>query len=261
MHLHRLLLTAGLFTLLFSTPLPAQDEPEPDTDDEPELTLEQAKEKFTEADRKLNAVWGELKKKLPEQEFVALKVEQRAWIEHRHQIAATSDYTGVPPEESAEKRTAPQYFSSAADLSDSRTEWLRALIAEPEEDESVGLTGWWTDSYGGYLRIAQEGNQLYFDLDVVRGPTSHSGRLLGIAQWNKPIGWFSDKGRDEDKEDETNISFRLQGNKLQVTGANTGHYHGARAYFDGNYVKSGPLHDEAKPELMKNAKKGEIEDP
>jgi hypothetical protein len=88
----------------------------------------------------------------------------------------------------------------------------------------------------------------------VRGPTSHVGGLAGIAVWNPNIGWFSDKGLDKDKTDETNLSFILRDKKLEITGANTGFYHGARAYFDGSYVKVKPLDAKAQAKIVKAAK-------
>jgi hypothetical protein len=88
---------------------------------------------------------------------------------------------------------------------------------------------------------------------VVRGPTYHTGSLAGVASWNWPLGWFSDKGRDKEKTDETNLVFVQAGNVLKIIGANTGYYHGARAYFDGEYCKSGELDEKEKADVMKSA--------
>lgn len=96
-------------------------------------------------------------------------------------------------------------------------------------------------------------------MECVRGPTSHVGGLSGVAAWNEHIGWFSDKGRgDKGGDPETNVSFILRDRRLEIIGANTGYYHGARAYFDGDYVKTGMLDAKAQAKVVKAANLGEI---
>ena len=34
------------------------------------------------------------------------------------------------------------------------------------------------------------------------------------------------------------LQFKFNGTRVEVTGENTGAYHGARAYFDGEYLKT-----------------------
>ena len=104
----------------------------------------------------------------------------------------------------------------------------------------------------------QRDGHLHFVIQCVRGPTSHVGGLAGIAAWNTSIGWFSDKGRDKDKTDETNLSFISRDKKLEIIGANTGYYHGARAYFDGTYVRVKSLDAKAQEKVIKAAKSGEV---
>jgi hypothetical protein len=41
-------------------------------------------------------------------------------------------------------------------------------------------------------------------------------------------------------------------------GANTGNYHGARAYFDGEYVKTSSLSAKSQAKIVKSAKTGEL---
>jgi hypothetical protein len=72
------------------------------------------------------------------------------------------------------------------------------------------------------------------------------------------MGWFSDKGRDKERPTRTNLSFILRGRKLEVVGANTGYYHGARAYFDGEYVKTSSLSAKSQAKIVKSAKTGEL---
>ena len=164
-------------------------------------------------------------------------------------------YTGVSGSEEDLRETAA-YFDAASSLTGSRTDWLNGLLAPLPQNGS--LTGYWIDSYGGHLELVENDGKLHFVIEVVRGPTVHLGGIAGIATWNQTIGWFSDKGREEGKDDETNLSFTHRNNQLEVIGANTMWYHGARAYFDGHYVRTGPLSDTQQLRVMKAAATGEI---
>lgn len=222
--------------------------------EEKKLTPQQAKAKFEKADKALNEAWAAAKKVLDEAEFNKLKEDQRAWVEYRDYLARSPMYTGADVQELA--LDAPEYLEAAAGLEDMRTEWLKGLVREWKTDEP--LTGLWTDSYGGHIEVVERDGHLYFITECVRGPTSHIGGLTGIATWNQTIGWFSDKGRDKEKEDETNLSFILRDRRLEVVGANTGYYHGARAYFDGEYIKVGTLDAKEQAKVVKAAKAGEV---
>ncbi|MES2597947.1 MAG: lysozyme inhibitor LprI family protein [Verrucomicrobiota bacterium] len=234
---------------LASAPALAQNEPAP-------INPAEAKAAFDKADRALNEAWNAAKKALDESEFTKLKEDQRAWIEHRDYLARSPLYTGVSAQDEL-PLTAPEYLEAASHLANERAVWLRGLIRAQEGEED--LTGSWSDSYGGSIDIVQRGNQLHFVIQCVRGPTSHVGGLAGIATWNESIGWFSDKGRpDKGDEPETNLSFTLRNQKLEIIGAHTSYYHGARAYFDGTYVKTSKLDAKDQTKILKSAQEGEI---
>jgi len=225
-------------------------------DDKP-LSPKQAKAAYDKADKALNEAWAGTKAALPETEFNKLKEDQRAWVEHRDYLARSPMYSGASVQGEL-PLDAPEYLEAAADLAESRTAWLKGLVRDWKDDT---LTGVWTDSYGGRIEIVQREGGLHFAIMCVRGPTSHTGGLAGIAAWNETIGWFSDKGREDKGGDpETNLSFVLRDKRLEVIGANTGYYHGARAYFDGDYVRIGTLDAKAQAKLVKAAKSGEFPD-
>ncbi len=215
-------------------------------------TLKEAKAAFDKADANLNAAWEAVKKDYSASRFSALKEDQKAWVEYRDYTATSPGFSGAPADDAKAKQSS-EYFSTAATLTASRTAWLKGLIAK---DTGTSLTGVWTDSYGGSMGIVEEDGKLNFSIEVVRGPTAHLGSIAGLAAWNDPIGWFSDKGRDKTKEDETNLSFVLRDGKMQLTGANTSAYHGARANFDGDYVRVASLDAKARAAVTKAAKEG-----
>ena len=220
------------------------------------LTPQQAKALFEKADKALNEAWAAAKKTLPESEFNKLKEDQRGWVEHRDYLARSPIYAGAEGHDELALDSA-EYLEAAAGLADERTAWLKGLAREWGAEE--GLSGVWTDSYGGRIEIVEQEGKLHFIIDCVRGPTSHVGGLAGIAAWNDHIGWFSDKGREEKGDDpETNLSFILRDRRLEVIGARTGFYHGARAYFDGEYVKTATLNAKAQAKVTNAAKTGDI---
>lgn len=243
------MMRSALFLLLLlvcTTVLPAQDT----------LTPKQAKAKFEKADKALNDAWAAAKAALPESEFIKLKESQRAWVEYRDYLARSPLYTGADSQEEL-ALDSPDYLSAAAELEDMRTDWLKALVSAHKQPSDT-LSGIWTDSYGGTLQIVEREGKISFIIECVRGPTSHLGSLAGIADWNLTIGWFSDAERETAREDITNLSFVLRDNQLEVIGANTGNYHGARAYFDGFYVRTGGLNAKAQAKVVKAAKEGEV---
>ena len=215
-------------------------------------TLAEAKAAFGKADKALNEAWAAAKKALGEAEFAELQVKQRNWLKYREDQARAANRDNGEPEG---KQTAA-YYEAPAELTQSRADWLRGRT----KNESDSLTGLWVDSFGGTVEIVQEKEKLFFVVEVVRGPTYHTGSLAGVATWNPPLGWFSDKGRDKQKTEETNLAFVSRGTLLEIIGAQTSYYHGARAYFDGDYCKAAELDDKRKAEVKKAAEEGAVEE-
>ncbi|MEX2386826.1 MAG: hypothetical protein WD534_03025 [Phycisphaeraceae bacterium] len=102
-----------------------------------------------------------------------------------------------------------------------------------------------------------------FDLEVSRGPTSHYGRIAGTADRNGALARFTDRNAPTRRQfkfegdGDTWLSFIRRGPTLEVVGVNTASYHGARAYFDGHYVRVAPLTDVAVTEVKARASGGE----
>ena len=215
-------------------------------------TLVEAKTEFAKADKALNEAWAAAKKTLDEPVLAQLQVQQRGWLKYREDQARAANRDNGEPE----GKQSAAYFAAAAALTQSRANWLRGRVKN--EDDS--LTGLWIDSFGGTLEIVQEKDRLFFEFEVVRGPTFHMGSIAGVATWNPPLGWFSDKGRDKEKTEETNLAFVSRGALLEVIGAQTSYYHGARAYFDGGYCKVGALDEKRRAEIVKEAEAGVVED-
>ena len=215
-------------------------------------TLAEAKAALAKADKALNEAWAAAKKALGESEFAELQVKQRDWLKYREDQARGANRDNGEPE----GKQSVAYFEAATALTQSRADWLRGRIT----NESESLFGLWIDSFGGTVEIVQEKEKLFFVVEVVRGPTYHTGSLAGVATWNPPLGWFSDKGREKEKTEETNLAFVSRGGILEIIGAQTSYYHGARAYFDGEYCKAGELDAKRQAEVIKAAEAGAVEE-
>ena len=226
-------------------------------------TVGEAKAAFAKADRALNQAWSAAKQAVEGRAFGQLTLSQREWLEFRDERAKQeSELAG----EKDAKRSAIWHTTAAA-LTESRAEWLRGR-AEAAKEPAETLTGLWTDSYGGTMYVVHQAGpvgdsgaagvgRLLFAIEVVRGPTYHTGATSGVATWNQPLGWWSDKGRDQEKPDESNLAFADREGCVEVIGANTGYYHGARAYFDGVYCKVEPLDEKTQAEVIKAAESGQ----
>jgi len=232
-----------LFFLLTASLSSGQDTPS-------SRTPPQAKASFAKADADLNQTWAGLKKTLTPGAFAKLLELQRQWLAYRDDLALSPAYSGAPSGEK-EARQSAEYFDTAAQLTEERTAWLKAY-GEPLPNGS--LTGLWNDSHGGYLQIIEKPGALLFSIQVVRGRTAHTGELSGTAKWKSPKGSYSDKGLVPDKAEETTLEFTLTGNILEITGTNTGYYHGMRAYFDGTYLRIGDLSEEDKKTLTQDVR-------
>ena len=252
--------------LIFVAAIPAAAFAQNSAPEEKAPTFAEAKAAFAKADRALNQAWSAAKAAVSGRALTELTGSQRDWLEFRdYQAGWESEQTG----EKDRKRSAVWHTTAAA-LSESRAEWLRGR-AETAKGPLETLTGTWSDSYGGTMRVVHQEPpasaessgaaapaRLLFDIEVVRGPTYHTGGVVGVATWNQRIGWWSDKGVDPEKTEESNLAFVDREGCIEVIGANTSHYHGARAYFDGIYCKVGPLDEKAQAEVIKAAESGEL---
>lgn len=199
-----------------------------------ELTLSQAKIKFVYFDHSLNTAYQEAKSNLPEYLFETIRREQRDWIAYRDrraEAAARFDGGAKPGTE----KTNPEYWNAMAYLTETRVEILKAW----RKTDSFTKTweGAWIDGYGGILRIAEgDDGSLTFTCSVVRGPSYHLGDIAGTAKTNETTARFTTQVEGE--ETETWLTFLPEGDgRLRVIGENTQYFHGARAYFDGKYLR------------------------
>lgn len=194
--------------------------------------LDKAKAEFAAQDKLLNVTYQDLEKSIPEYVFARVQEDQRKWIDHRDYMSTwDSKRLKKKPEDD------PDYWTSAALMTESRITWMKA---------------WKGDGYAGELRIVERNGKLYFSLAVVRGPTFHSGICDGQAEVNGSMARFSVRySPDEAPMWLTFLNNRRGDGRIEVIGENTGFFHGTRAYFEGHYLRVRALNAKDLKELLK----------
>ncbi len=204
--------------------------------------LKLAKNNHAIADAALNAVYTRLMILFSDEKKVPLRESQRSWIEYRDYMVERQP--GMEEKAGGDKSKSVQYWELIAGLSESQAEFLEVLgHGNPDHR----LDGVWIDGNGGHmsLKLVEGKSALQFSLNVVRGPTYHTGEISGVAPF---VGNDQKKAVfvDEDKESFIDgkpciIEFLFDGEKFEITSENARMYLGARAYFEGIYLRSGAL--------------------
>ncbi len=206
----------------------------------------EAKAAYATADKALNQAYAKAKADLPSELFAELQRDQREWIAYRDERAAEAAVHDGGAAQGKERENA-EYWRTLSALTEERTAivggWMkRGSFAREWE-------GVWIDGRGGTLAILQSGEDEFdFALDVVRGPTYHLGRIDGKAKWNGGTARFSTEAPEG--EGEAWLTFVKRGPKVEVVAENASGFHGARAYFDGHYLRIAELTDEDREALL-----------
>lgn len=199
-----------------------------------------AQEKFAKQDQALNQVYGELKKELEPHLFEVVKKDQRGWVKYREYMSEwQKGYEGTSDEEAQ--------LELGAGLTESRVEWLEAWL---KTEQNEGMAGEYDDGYGGLLQIVKEGKDYFFSLQVVRGPTFHVGHLTGKLRVNGSTAWFEIQEEGEEPTWLTLVPKEDGSRRLRVVSENAHFYHGARAYFEGSYLKVGKVSPEERKKVI-----------
>ncbi len=217
----------------------------------PASALAPALANFKSADTALNAAWAAFKAKATSTEFQTILQNQRNWLNYRDAMSANDVVAFAEP---ADLANCADYHQGRVELTKGRTQFLKGLTAPAQ----LNWSGVYRDTFGGYLSLEQIGDQLNFSLDVVRGPTFHTGEYAAVANLAAALktGERTTATFTRDLEPETGdaaktllFSFDRVGNRITLKAENAEQFAGARAYFEGDYVYFGPLSAKEKTEL------------
>jgi uncharacterized protein YecT (DUF1311 family) len=196
---------------------------------------QRAQRRYEAADTWLNEIYLRAKQKLTTASFADLKKREAAWIVYRDYFADQSAGINARVESLPEEVAR---WQSLRDLTMSRINFIRSLF---DDSLPTGLTGTYHDEYGGELDLEKDSKGVKFRLNVVRGPTSHTGDVSGRVVLRNGIGIYRDP-QPAEGEKAAEITFHiLDDRRVEIKARNDSYLHGARAYFDGVYFKSAPL--------------------
>jgi uncharacterized protein YecT (DUF1311 family) len=191
--------------------------------------------RYDAADTWLNEIYQQAKEKLATGPFADLKKREADWIGYRDYFAEQTAGINARTESLPEEVVRLQILR---DLTMSRIKFIRSLL---DDSLPTGISGAYHDEYGGELDLEKDGKGVKFRLSVVRGPTSHTGDVSGRVVLRNGIGIYRDP-QPVDGESAAEITFHILDNRrVEIKARNDSYLHGARAYFDGVYFKSGPL--------------------
>jgi uncharacterized protein YecT (DUF1311 family) len=203
---------------------------------------QQAQRRYDTADTWLNEVYQLARQKLAINSFADLKKREADWIKYRDYFADQSAGINANVEALGEEVARLQ---TLRDLTMSRIKFVRSLL---NDSLPAGISAEYHDEYGGELDLENGNHEIKFRLSVVRGPTLHTGDVSGRVLLKNGIGVYRDPDPPKD-EAPAEIKFHiLDDRRVEIKAHNDGYMHGARAYFDGVYFKSGPLTESIKLE-------------
>jgi uncharacterized protein YecT (DUF1311 family) len=214
-----------------------------------------ARAAYARADQELNKVYGGMRGGLSKEAMDGLRDEQRKWIEYRDYLAERQAAL-AGGSAGGDARDTADFWVIRRGITETRVRHLRALLGK---GVPPGISGSYGDSYGGIVELLVDGENLLFHIEVVRGPSSHVGNIAGVAKLQGQVAEFSDGGKGHDDGQATTLRFQFTGTGLDVGGQNTDLYHGARASFDGRYVKYRALTPDEAAKLRKAVVEGPAE--
>ncbi|MEM7010897.1 MAG: lysozyme inhibitor LprI family protein [Verrucomicrobiota bacterium] len=204
-------------------------------DEYEEMSLAEAKAFYEKHDKALNNAYKELMARLTDAQKTDLRDRQRSWIEYKEYISGFQAQA-----EEGKERDSAAYWETAGYITQTRTGFLKHVYENEKLSDHVG--GTYVDERGGILTIVERDNDWIFTIQVVRGPTYHLGFIRGTANRNPKGAEFEDLNQDNFYDGKgAKISLKWMGSRIAVEGENTQYYHGARAYFDGEYFKASDL--------------------
>lgn len=199
--------------------------------------LKFAREEYAAADAELNRVYGEMRQRLKDKQelWADLQKRQRDWIGYRDNIAEHPATVGSG--KPGGKDSSVEYWQIMASMTETQTGFLKIFTGDAVPD---GPEGQYIDGAGGRLTIRNATVDGFdFAINVVRGPTAHLGDLEGHARVGADgVALFVDTDKEAFVDGKPcTLRFEFDGKRIQLSGENTMFYHGARAFFDGEYFK------------------------
>ena len=193
------------------------------------------RQKFAEADRELNAVYKRLYATFETARQKAMQDNSRRWIVYKDELCleSTAINNNLTPQQA---KNSAGYSACLYDLTVARTAYLKRAFAQ--EGVAPGLAGTYDDGFGGTLTLKPANGDTYaFHIEVVRGPTYHTGDVEGDVHLQTGPATFVQAVDCGEETPCCRLTFTRAPMFIAVEEDNCGMFHGARAYFSGEYRK------------------------
>ena len=201
--------------------------------------LAKARSRFEAADAELNKAYKALSGELDKEKLAELRGLQREWLAYRDWRAES-----LPEVDGAGTgKSSVEYWDTMRLLTEARTAILRVYTGK---NVPPGISGEYGDCYGGELRLEEKKDGIAFSISVVRGPTSSTGDISGMALKKDGQAHFKEKLEPGETGSPCEITFTfIDGHIVKVEAKNAEQYLGNNARFDGRYYKTGKLKEPA----------------
>ncbi|MCB1172043.1 MAG: DUF1311 domain-containing protein [Leptospiraceae bacterium] len=212
---------------------------------------------FRAADNRLNKTYQAIKARLSSDLVKSMQTQSRNWIHYKeYQCGWRSEM------EAHQDKDTAVYYECLLGMTQERTAYLQRAFGT--RHQPAGLAGEYDDGFGGSLTIKAladnngdavheatketgprlipafvAGQRFDFSIAVVRGPTAHLGDLSGQLVIRNGAGFYEEEGECKTDADVEccQLEFRRQGYSIQVLETNCQAWHGARAFFDGDFYR------------------------
>jgi len=200
--------------------------------------VECLKAQYQSADRELNEIYQSLRTRLSPEEQSEMKQDSIRWIS----IKEGTCEMWMDLDATREAASQPEYWECLLNYTVERSAYLKSAFGR--EGVPEGLEGTYDDGVDGTLELTRrsaESEEFSFTLDVVRGPTAHTGSVEGFITPKDGTAVYENRTECGDQNELCcRLRFRIEPYRITVEEESCSYFHGVRAYFGGIYRKIGP---------------------
>jgi len=201
-------------------------------------TLAEAKAQYKAADAELNTAYSAAIAELDKSKAGALREDERNWIQYRDEMVEASFPAG-----NGSVTKDPEYWQTLAEFEQDRGKFLRAYSGK---HVPAGISGEYSDSYGGTLELNQAKDGLSFSIEAVRGRGMNQGEIAGDITFHGDSGYFKQKLDDTEKDSPPcELVFKLINEHIiKIEEKVPDSLAGMGVHYDGTYYKTGKVKEE-----------------
>jgi uncharacterized protein YecT (DUF1311 family) len=201
-------------------------------------TLAEAKAQYKTADAELNKAYSAAIAELDKSKAGALREDERGWIQYRDEMMEAN----YPPDNGPATKD-PEYWQTLALFEQDRAKFLKAYSGK---HVPAGISGEYSDSYGGTLELKETKQGEDFSIEAVRGRGMNQGDIEGSLQFHGDSAYFKQKLDDTEKDSPPcELAFKvIDGHIIKIEEKAPDSLAGMGVHYDGAYYKTGEVKKE-----------------